>query len=272
MATRSGCGMGGGSRTVQEQFGGAARAYVESEGHARGADLERIEAIVAARGPFGVALDVATGGGHTARIVAPHARRVIASDLTEQMVATATRALKQRNAANVMPLLAAAEALPLADGSVDLVTCRIAPHHFESPGHFVAESYRVLRPLGLFVLEDSSVPRSDAAAEWLNRIERRRDSTHRRTLAVSEWRRLVLGAGFEIAGFDLFPKRHELGPWLARSRTPEVDRAWVHAAMRAAAPAIRAAFRLEFNDAGEPIAFTDFKLLIWATRPDHAEA
>lgn len=264
--------MAGGRRTVQEQFGGSARAYVESEGHARGPDLDRIEAIVAARGPVGVALDVATGGGHTARVVAPHARTVIASDLTERMVATARDALREAGVGHVIPLLAAAEALPIADATVDLVTCRIAPHHFESPRRFVAEVVRVLRPGGLFVLEDSSVPKSDLAAEWLNRIERRRDRTHRRTLGVSEWRRLVRGAGLAIEGFDLFPKRHELTDWLERARTSPSDREWVLAAIRDAAPAIRAAYRLEYDENGTPLAFTDFKLLIWATRPHHAEA
>ena len=51
-----------------------------------------------------------------------------------------------------------AEALPFADASIDLVTCRIAPHHFDDVRKFVMESARVLRPGGLFGLVDNVSP------------------------------------------------------------------------------------------------------------------
>src|SRR5690349_12610284 len=70
-------------RQVQTQFGDTAANYVTSPGHARGDDLADLAAWAA---PLGgddrLALDIATGGGHTARAIAAHYGRVVASDLT----------------------------------------------------------------------------------------------------------------------------------------------------------------------------------------------
>ena len=76
------------ARRVQAQFGASAAAYVESPLHAAGEDLDRLLAWGAARRADRV-LDVATGGGHTALAFAGIARRVVAYDLTEPMLAAA---------------------------------------------------------------------------------------------------------------------------------------------------------------------------------------
>ena len=41
--------------------------------------------------------------------------------------------------------VAAAESLPFCTGSFDLVTCRLAPHHFQNVPQFLGEVHRVLR-------------------------------------------------------------------------------------------------------------------------------
>src|SRR5690606_39820909 len=61
-----------------------------------------------------------------------------------------------------------AEDLPFADGSFDLVTCRIAPHHFADVQRAVHEVARVLRPGGLFLLIDSVAPEDPELDEFLN--------------------------------------------------------------------------------------------------------
>ena len=50
-----------------------------------------------------------------------------------------------------------AESFPYADSAFDLVTCRVAAHHFSDPGTFVREAARVLMPGGVFLLIDGSV-------------------------------------------------------------------------------------------------------------------
>lgn len=134
---------------VQDQFGATAAAYVASAGHAAGDDLAQLVAWNEG-GPEKAALDVATGGGHTALALAAHYGRVVASDLTAPMLAAAEGFIRGKGIANVDFRLADAEALPFGDAEFDAVSCRIAPHHFPDPARFVAEVARVLKPGGLF--------------------------------------------------------------------------------------------------------------------------
>ena len=75
-------------RVVEAQFGPRAKAYVESAVHSQGADLEAIGTL--AHGA-GLALDLGAGGGHVSYALARHARRVIASDLSSEMLAAVAR-------------------------------------------------------------------------------------------------------------------------------------------------------------------------------------
>lgn len=253
-------------QAIQAQFGATAAAYVASPSHANGDDLRQIATLAAALPRREMALDVATGGGHTARILAPHFVLVVASDLTGPMLRAAGEALAGWGAANVALLQSDAEALACADGSFDLVTCRIAPHHFPDPARFVREVARVLRPGGRFILEDSCAPEDAACAAWLDKIERTRDATHGRTLSARAWGDLVAAAGLTQRGQTIYPRRHLLDAWLDRAQTPAERRAAIHAAAAAASPAIRAALAIEIDEEGRVLGFTDEKVLLWADR------
>src|SRR3979409_1446367 len=105
-------------------------------GHARGASLGRLVELVQPKASW-QALDVATGAGHTAAAFAPHVARVIASDPTAEMLQGAAKTATARGFANMETAPADAEALPFEDARFDLVTCRIAPHHFPDIPTFV---------------------------------------------------------------------------------------------------------------------------------------
>src|ERR1700736_2247621 len=85
---------------IQAQFGASAQGYVDSVTHASGDDLEQIVAW-AEGGPDRTALDVATGGGHTALAIAPLFGSVGASDLTEAMLRSAESFCRLRGVSNV---------------------------------------------------------------------------------------------------------------------------------------------------------------------------
>ena len=70
---------------VQQQFGQNPTGYVTSETHAAGDDLARLVTLTEPQLDWRV-LDIATGGGHTARTFAPHVQRVVAGDLTYRML------------------------------------------------------------------------------------------------------------------------------------------------------------------------------------------
>src|SRR6266705_3592636 len=142
---------------VQEQFGATAAHYLTSKPHAKGKSLERLVELVKPQ-PGWHALDVATGAGHTAYAFAPHVARVWATDITAEMLDLVRAEAARRKLANIRVAHAKAEALPFDDASFDLVTCRIAPHHFDSIPAFLAETARVLKANGTLALADNVVP------------------------------------------------------------------------------------------------------------------
>ncbi len=201
---------------AQQRFGQFAQGYVTSPSHARGADLERLLELAQPQ-PDWLALDVATGGGHTALTFAPHVGRVIASDLTPAMLGAARAFIRERGAANVIFTTGDAEALPFATGTFDLVTCRIAPHHFPDVFRFVQESARVLKPGGALLVEDQLVPDDDRAARYVDAFERLRDPSHHRIYADYEWRGLFLDAGLTVEHAESLVKSGtRLLPWAER--------------------------------------------------------
>src|SRR5688572_28733626 len=181
------------TRRVQEQFGAIAAAYVTSPGHAAGEDLDRLVAWGRALAPARV-LDVATGGGHTALALAGVARHVTAYDVTEPMLRAARGLLRERGAAAAL-VAGDVEALPFQDGAFDLVTCRIAAHHFASVPAAVREVRRVLRPGGSFLLQDILGHDDAEAAAFVTEVERRRDPSHVRAYRAAEWKAFLRASG-----------------------------------------------------------------------------
>ncbi len=251
---------------VREQFGRAAADYVESPTHAGGDDLAQLVAW-AEGGPEKVALDVATGGGHTALALAGVYGRVVATDLTEEMLEAAREHARSRGAGNVEFRVADAEALPFDDESFDAVSCRIAPHHFDDVPRFVAEAARVLRPGGLFLLEDNSAPEDPELARFLNLVERVRDATHNRSLPASEWCRVIGEAGLEVEEERLFPKTHGLEQWLSRSHASAEARRRVERLFLEATPRAREALRIQVSSEGRVLSYADEKVVIRARKP-----
>ncbi len=251
---------------VRQQYGSVGDAYVRSVGHATGSDLGRMVAVAEPK-PDDVMLDIATGGGHVARVFATHVASVVASDLTPGILEHAAAALADWGLKNVTTAVADAEELPFDDMSFDIVTCRIAPHHFPRPDAFVREVARVLRPGGRFVLVDSTVPEGDDG-DFFNRFEKLRDPSHVRSLTIAEWQDLLVGAGFRVGVAESFAKTHDFADWTARSRTSAEDRQALARILLDASEATREAFGVTV-DPGQPDqvqAFTDTKTLFLAER------
>ena len=133
------------------------------------------------------ALDVATGGGHTAVYLAGLGLAATAADISPAMLANA-RKLAEERGHSLETRLHEAEKFPYADASFDLVTCRVAAHHFSDCGAFLREVVRVLKPGGYFLLIDGSVPDGEPGAEeWIHQVEKLRDPSHGRFLSPGAW-------------------------------------------------------------------------------------
>jgi ubiquinone/menaquinone biosynthesis C-methylase UbiE len=223
----------------QQRFGKYAASYVSSWSHRQGPDLQRLVEL-AGDHPGWEALDIATGGGHTALAIAPHVARVVATDLTEPMLAAAREFILAGGATNVEFHPADAEDLPFTAASFDLVTCRIAAHHFPHPERFVAEVVRVLRPGGLFLLQDQVTPEDPKTADWITAFEKRRDPSHGRALSRSEWLALVAASGLSVETEDRFQKRVGLLWWVGAQEGSAEDLAELRARLHQAPSGVQA--------------------------------
>ncbi|MBP6016635.1 MAG: methyltransferase domain-containing protein [Candidatus Promineofilum sp.] len=257
---------------VREQFGANVAAYVSSPIHAQGASLARLVERVAPGREWRV-LDLATAAGHTALAFAPHVAAIVGLDLTPEMLPPAMSLAAERGAFNITFTVGDVEDLPFGDGAFDLVTCRIAPHHFPDIGRFVAEAARVLRPGGALAVVDNIVPgsplrgkkanRQREAGQYVNAFEKLRDPSHVRCLSYEEWLDALVTAGLTTETAETLDKRLTFETWAAR-HTPEMQTRLRVLLLRAPADAA------EFLDPQTHTGLTTFRLregLFVARRP-----
>ncbi len=229
--------------STQKQFGAAAADYITSSYHASGPDLASLMAVAHFTGHERV-LDVGTGAGHTALAAARAAREVIGLDLTGEMVDSARSLAGQRGQANVTFQLGDALALPFPDASFDAVTNRQSTHHYADPVRAVAETARVLKPGGQFLLIDTVSPEDPALDTFLNCFELLRDASHVRDWRASEWMRMLQAAGFEAEVVERFTIPLDGDDWTRRMRTPATKVAMIRELFADANPSQRAGFDL----------------------------
>jgi ubiquinone/menaquinone biosynthesis C-methylase UbiE len=192
-----------------------AEGYVNSLSHAKGADLDILLEMTKPQANWRM-LDIATGGGHTALKFAPHLAHVTTTDLTPAMLEQAEAFIRKQGVSNIECKLADAENLPFEEASFDLVTCRIAAHHFPDAAKFVRESARVLKTGGIFLLQDQVLPEDKEAGLAVDAFERLRDPSHNRAFSQSEWFTMIEAAGLRIESSTIITKRHDLRDWAER--------------------------------------------------------
>lgn len=236
---------------ARERFSRFAAAYVTSANHAGGPDLEHL-LVMAQPEPHWRVLDVATGGGHTALTFEPFVAGVVASDLAPAMLEQAEAHLRAQGVNNVTFREAAADDLPFDDEEFELVTCRIAAHHFPDALRFMQESARVLRPGGLLLLQDQMLPVHRPSAAWVDDLERRRDPSHNRAYSETGWRRLFARAGLCVERSAPVVKRHNLPDWARRQGNDDAAIARLEAVLREAPTPARLWFAP--RDLGTPAA------------------
>ena len=183
---------------VGDVWSDRAQAYRESEAHRQGRDLDLIVEWAAGRR---TALDVATGGGHVARKLRELGLTVVTTDAAPGMEPD---------------VICRSEDLPFADGSFDVVACRVAAHHFDDVPRAVEEMARVSGELVL--ISDNLY-----GGEQLEEAERLRDPSHVRNYSEDEWRGFLEAAGLRVDLAEGIAHPIELQGWLDRAACTGAD-------------------------------------------------
>jgi SAM-dependent methyltransferase len=158
------------------------------------------------------------------------------------MLAEARRLASERGILNAAFQVGQAERLPFVDASVDVVTVRRAPHHFQSISAALLEMHRVLRAGGKLGLVDQLTARDPDAVELMERFERWRDPSHVRALGVDEWRRSLASAGFQVKHVEVDEELRTLAGYLDLSGTAPADREGIVALLKGSEALARRGF------------------------------
>lgn len=251
---------------IREQFGRAADGYIHDKGFATGNDLEEMVRLLRPM-PDDNMLDVACGGGHTALRFSPLVRSVVASDLTMVMLKKAQEHISDEGSVdNITFREADAEDLPFPAGAFTLLTCRVAPHHFPDVSRALSEFHRVLRRGGRIAIVDTMLPTDPEIAEWYQQMEKMRDPTHIRAYTEEVWQEMVQEAGFILHETTTIPKTHDFPTWAKRAGLKREGIAALNKFFVDAPEKVQDYFQIE-TFAGEVEAYTDRKVLVYASRP-----
>lgn len=148
------------------------------------------------RRPFRM-LDVGCGTGTLLSLIArdPDCERLFGLDYAKEMTRRAAEKFEKSDfTAKLQSLNGDAERLPLANASVDVITCCNSFHHYPHQQAAVRDFHRVLRPGGMLVLIDGFRDNVigwvvfDVAVTWVEK--------HVHHASWREFKQMITAAGF----------------------------------------------------------------------------
>ncbi|MHB1653696.1 MAG: class I SAM-dependent methyltransferase [Desulfitobacteriaceae bacterium] len=213
----------GNQNEVRKNFGQRASEYRLSTTHGNPVDLERMINLIKPTSDD-IALDVATGGGHTAIALAKYVNQVVAIDITPEILAEAKMASKQESISNIVFRTEDVHNFNISDSQFDIVASRFAVHHFSDVKRALQEMCRVLKPGGKFYILDCSVFDGEEPEKEINRIELLRDSSHQCSYSPRLWHQLLKELPFTINHTSLLKEQYELPRWFDRMGTEQNSR------------------------------------------------
>ena len=105
-------------------------------------------------------LDIATGTGDLAiNLTKTNAEKIVGLDISEGMLEFGRSKITKRNLSETIEMvLGDSEELPFEDNSFDAITVAFGIRNFENLEQGLSEILRVLKPSGIFVILETSVP------------------------------------------------------------------------------------------------------------------
>jgi len=158
--------------------------------------------------------DLACGPGTLALRFARAVARVCGVDLTPVMLARARQTAAEEALANLDWVLGDAQALPFADGELDIAVTSYSLHHIPDPARVIREMARVVKRGGRVGIIDIVTPDAPGAAEAANRIEKARDPSHTRSLGRRDFDRMLGDAGLRLLGCERVDNPRSFDHWM----------------------------------------------------------
>ncbi len=150
-------------------------------------------------------LDVGCGGGFMSEALAQRGAAVTGIDPASQAIAAAVSHAKAQGLA-IRYVEASGEALPVADGSMDIAVCVDVLEHVDDVGRVLQEIHRVLKPGGVFCFD--TINRNSLAAfvtvflgERVLRIVPPGTHDHRKFIRPQELAEALKAQGFAECAF-----------------------------------------------------------------------
>ena len=244
-------------------FGERANLYTTSSAHTDQQVLARLIELAAPLADWQI-LDIGTGTGHTALALAPHVREVVGLDLTEEMLREARALASDRGISNVTFRIADVHRLPPEfNGRFDLVTCRRAAHHFSHIERALVEMACTLRPGGVMLIDDRSVPEDDWIDGIMHRLDCLHDESHVRQYRASRWIELLKETGLSVETVEPYTKHRPVSSLTTRVRPGNV--AEIRSILAGLSPEERTKLRVETVDGEE--RSTHWYIMVTARKP-----
>lgn len=142
--------------TISENYDGLNRVI------SFGIDIKwrkKVLKLVAAKNPKTI-LDIATGTGDLAILMTQtNAQQIVGLDISAGMLEVGKQKIKQKNLdKRIEMVLGDSEKIPYSDNSFDAITVAFGVRNFENLELGLSEILRVLKPDGIFVILETSIP------------------------------------------------------------------------------------------------------------------
>ncbi len=165
-------------------------------------------------------LEVATGPGYIALAFAEAVAEVIGVDLTDAPLAIAKKLCQQAGVTNARFEKADGKKLPFSSASFEIVVCRLAFHHFETPFQVLQEMVRVCKAGGIIAVEDMIASEQSQRRKYYNHVEQLRDSSHYEALPLSSLLTKFAENGLEVEQVNTYYVPQIVENWLRNGFTP----------------------------------------------------
>ena len=166
--------------------------------------------------PGATVMEVGAGTGNFLDLFSDVASRLIAVDVTEEMLRTAEQGFPSMHL-----VMGDGARLPFRSRSVDLVSCAQMLHHVHEPVPILKEMRRVATEQGRVLVIDQAAPESYEQTAFMNQLEAIRDPSHAASRSPSIIRVLLQTAGLTVVEEKLTTTTQTMSKWMAPGEFPE---------------------------------------------------